>query len=54
VKEVIVKKEAQTLILKFMKGKKVANKYEDFRAEMKMKHTNDYFKEMNRKRQTDA
>jgi len=34
-KEVVKKANASLLLSRFMKGKKVANKYEDFRIEMK-------------------
>jgi hypothetical protein len=34
-KEVVKKANASLLLSKFMKGKKVANVYEDFRIEMK-------------------
>ena len=53
-KEVAKKTNASTLLSRFMKGKKVANVYEDVRIEIKQRRFNEFFENQKKKLQTDA
>ena len=53
-KEVVKKANASLLLSRFMKGKKVANVYEEFRIEMKQRQFNEFFENQKKKQQTDA